>query len=117
MQISTLATLAAFSTVALAKLHKWAVCADNLEQGYLGNGTPWGFGHNAYKYYELNSDATKCLCKYYKNRNTGNKKWDKCPDCYYDGIQCISNDWHMGGDEITYYCTKKCGANTSVVND
>jgi len=31
--------------------------------------------------YVYNDAATKAMCTSYKNRNTGNNDWDKCPDC------------------------------------
>ncbi|CAG8958304.1 hypothetical protein HYFRA_00000659 [Hymenoscyphus fraxineus] len=61
------------------------------------------------------NDATDNACAMYRRRNTGNKKWDKCPDCYIRVLKgsnihvCISEGRHMGGDEMTYYC-KKSGA-------
>ncbi|KAI9641873.1 hypothetical protein NHQ30_009740 [Ciborinia camelliae] len=57
-----------------------------------------------------NEAATRYACWRYRNRNTGNKQWDKCPDCYYAAggwAHCQSDGWHMGGDEITYYCKLK----------
>jgi hypothetical protein len=30
---------------------------------------------------EQNAAATRKACAAYRNRNTGNKMWDKCPDC------------------------------------
>ncbi|KZL81686.1 hypothetical protein CI238_12472 [Colletotrichum incanum] len=50
------------------------------------------------------------------NRNTGNKQWDQCLDCTFDGLQCNSAGKHIGGDELYYYCTKKCGAQGSEGN-
>ncbi|GJC79118.1 hypothetical protein Ct61P_03313 [Colletotrichum tofieldiae] len=79
-------------------------------------GTPWSVSYNWSKHYEILPDATKCACNYYKNRNTGNKQWDQCPDCTFDGLQCNSAGKHIGGDELYYYCTKKCGAQGSEGN-
>ncbi|KAL0934631.1 uncharacterized protein CTRU02_211430 [Colletotrichum truncatum] len=116
MQISTLATLALMAGVAVAKLHNAAVCVNNRRIGSTGNGTPWGLGYGSYKDYEIATEATKCACNMYKNRNTGNNQWDKCPDCKFDGLQCVSGAWHIGGDEMTYYCEKKCGAQGAEAN-
>ncbi|KAG6361214.1 hypothetical protein INS49_009438 [Diaporthe citri] len=116
MQISTLATLTVLTTVAFAKLHSAAVCVQNRSYGSTGNGTPYGITYGSFKEYEIDGEATKCACGYYKNRNTGNKQWDKCPDCTFDGLQCLSNGWHIGGDEMTYYCEKKCGAQGAEAN-
>ncbi|CAG8958305.1 hypothetical protein HYFRA_00000660 [Hymenoscyphus fraxineus] len=60
--------------------------------------------------------ATIAACNAYRRRNTGNKKWDKCPDCTVIQLNeikaCQSKNGHLGGDEFNYYC-KKNGANTS----
>ncbi|TEA13820.1 hypothetical protein C8034_v004376 [Colletotrichum sidae] len=116
MQITSLLTLSALTAVAVAKLHNAGVCVDARVRGSTGNGTPWGPGYGSYTDYEINTAATKCACGYYKNRNTGNNQWDKCPDCTFDGLQCLSNGWHLGGDELTYYCEKKCGAQGAEAN-
>ncbi|TDZ40389.1 hypothetical protein C8035_v004136 [Colletotrichum spinosum] len=116
MQITSLLTFSALTAVAVAKLHNAGVCVDARVRGSTGNGTPWGLGYGSYTEYEINTAATKCACGYYKNRNTGNNQWDKCPDCTFDGLQCLSNGWHLGGDELTYYCEKKCGAQGAEAN-
>ncbi|TQN68379.1 hypothetical protein CSHISOI_07115 [Colletotrichum shisoi] len=116
MQLNTLVSLAAMTGVAVAKLHDAAVCVTARQYGSTGNGTPYGITYGSYKDYQILPEATKCACNYYKNRNTGNKQWDKCPDCNYDGLQCVSNGWHIGGDEMNYYCSKKRGAQGSEAN-
>ncbi|KAF6817777.1 hypothetical protein CSOJ01_02214, partial [Colletotrichum sojae] len=72
--------------------------------------------------YGDNEAATRKACAAYKNRNTGNKQWDKCPDCTvgwrhtedptYCAIACNSAGSHIGGDEWLYYC-KQSGADGS----
>ena len=71
-----------------------------------------------YENYEVLVPATECACGYYKNRKTGTKQWDRCPDCTFDANagECHSNDWHIGGDEMNHYCTKYCGAQGSEAN-
>ncbi|KAL0576020.1 hypothetical protein V5O48_005965, partial [Marasmius crinis-equi] len=65
---------------------------------------------------EPNPDATRAACHAYRNRNTGDKQWDTCPDCTVglsgDSIVCRSAAKHIGGDEFSYYC-KKNGASGS----
>ncbi|GJC97448.1 hypothetical protein ColKHC_06274 [Colletotrichum higginsianum] len=100
MQITTIISLAVMTGVAVAKLHSSAVCVTARKYGSTGNGTPWGITYGSYKDYEILPDATKCACNYYKNRNTGNNQWDKCPDCTF----------------MNYYCEKKCGAQGSEAN-
>ncbi|KAM5344912.1 hypothetical protein ACJ41O_010774 [Fusarium nematophilum] len=51
--------------------------------------------------YVINKAATECACNRYKNRNTGSKHWDQCPDCQFDGTYCRSRDAHIGGDEAS----------------
>ncbi|KAG8162658.1 hypothetical protein KVR01_007136 [Diaporthe batatas] len=105
-----------FQVAAFAKLHSAAVCVQNRSYGSTGNGTPYGLAYGSYTQYEIDAAATKCACTMYKARNTGNEQWDKCPDCTFDGLQCISNGWHIGGDEFDYYCEEKCGAEGSEAN-
>ncbi|APA11648.1 hypothetical protein SS1G_05103 [Sclerotinia sclerotiorum 1980 UF-70] len=98
-----LKTVALLSLVgfSVADLHKFGICADLKGDGYV-----------------YNSKATQDACTAYKNRNTGNKQWDKCPDCYMDTVDiphCHTNGWHMGGDEWSYYCKQK-GAGLSLAN-
>ncbi|PYI33139.1 hypothetical protein BP00DRAFT_129797 [Aspergillus indologenus CBS 114.80] len=57
----------------------------------------------------FNKAATEKACTYYKNRNTGSKQWDQCPDCALENDQsllyyCKSEGQHIGGDELSYYC-------------
>ncbi|KPM36376.1 hypothetical protein AK830_g10198 [Neonectria ditissima] len=100
---------------ALAGLHNAAACVTNRKTSPVG-GTGWSVSYTWAKSYEILPDATKCACNYYRNRNTGNKQWDKCPDCTFDGTACNSAGWHIGGDEMNYYCTKKCGAQGAEAN-
>ncbi|PSN65047.1 hypothetical protein BS50DRAFT_645036 [Corynespora cassiicola Philippines] len=90
-----LAPLVSFVT---ADLHNFAVCANNRDGGD----------------FTLLKEATECACNYYKNRNTGNKQWDQCPDCTFNGMECHSAGWHIGGDEMYHYCTTYCHAEGSV---
>ncbi|KAH0433854.1 hypothetical protein CcaCcLH18_05606 [Colletotrichum camelliae] len=116
MQASSLMTLAILAAAATAKLHNAAVCVTQRTSGSTGNGTPYGLGYGSWKEYQIDTDATRCACNYYRNRNTGNNQWDKCPDCRFDGLQCTSGGWHIGGDEITYYCSAKCGTQGAEAN-
>ncbi|KAJ4358838.1 hypothetical protein N0V95_002691 [Ascochyta clinopodiicola] len=67
-----------------------------------------------------NEAATKKACDNYKARNTGDKQWDQCPDCQMKVIGnlnvCNSEGWHIGGDEINYYCSDINGAGGSLAN-
>lgn len=85
----------------------------------MSGGTPFSVSYNWNVNYEILPDATKCACDYYRRRNTGNNKWDKCPDCWFvsdalsprlwkvtnleskDGLVCHSDEWHIGGDEVS----------------
>lgn len=108
--------LAVFTaTGVFADLHSSAVCVDNRSESPSG-GTAWSVSYSWVKDYEILPDATKCACDYYKNRNTGDNQWDQCPDCTFDGLGCNSAAWHIGGDEFTYYCEKKCGAQGAEAN-
>ena len=60
----TLPVIAAILNVASADLHYGGICAD------------WPNGAATY-----NQGATQKACDSYFRRNTGNEKWDKCPDC------------------------------------
>ncbi|KAK1672752.1 hypothetical protein BDP55DRAFT_695965 [Colletotrichum godetiae] len=116
MQLSSvLLSVGLMAAGANAKLHNAGVCVTNRQEMPVG-GTGWSVSYTWSKKYEILPDATKCACNYYKNRNTGNKQWDKCPDCTFDGFQCNSAGWHIGGDELNYYCSKKCGAQGSEAN-
>ncbi|KAH7317082.1 hypothetical protein B0I35DRAFT_479859 [Stachybotrys elegans] len=57
-----------------------------------------------------NKDATRCACKLYRERNTGDEKWDQCPDCEFNESKdrCISEGEHLGGKEMEEYCVKHC---------
>ncbi|CAA9965413.1 hypothetical protein PTMSG1_08772 [Pyrenophora teres f. maculata] len=93
-----------------AKLHKQGLCADNVAEPTPED--PWVDQQWVY-----NDAATRAMCNSYRNRNTGGEWWDTCPDCQMTVISnlpmCISNDGHMGGDEIEYYCHKH-GAEASL---
>ncbi|CAG7977809.1 unnamed protein product [Penicillium salamii] len=94
---------------AVADLHNVAVCVTGRKYSEVG-GTPFSVSYTWSKDYEILPDATKCACDLYKQRNTGDKQWDQCPDCTFDGNYCNSAAWHIGGDEMTYYCEKMCHA-------
>ncbi|GJC85529.1 hypothetical protein ColTof4_03918 [Colletotrichum tofieldiae] len=115
MQILSMITFAVLAAGVTADLHHQAVCVKNRVESPVG-GTPWSVSYTWSNNYEILADATKCACDYYKNRNTGSKQWDQCPDCEFDGMTCNSKDWHIGGDEMNYYCTKKCGAEGAEAN-
>ncbi|KAL8409848.1 hypothetical protein RB594_008074 [Gaeumannomyces avenae] len=115
MQLSYASVLLALAAGAAAKLHSSAVCVKDRTTEPSG-GSSFSPSYNWVKNYEILPDATKCACEHYKARNTGDNKWDKCPDCTFDGIGCNSADWHIGGDEFTYYCEKKCGAQGAEAN-
>ncbi|TIA49763.1 hypothetical protein D6C83_04818 [Aureobasidium pullulans] len=91
--------LAALSYRVDAKLHNSAVCVTGRTEAPIG-GTGWSVSYNWQKNYEIDLKATECACGYYKQRNTGDNQWDKCEDCTYDGLQCNSAGWHIGGDEV-----------------
>ncbi|OLN95487.1 hypothetical protein CCHL11_05115 [Colletotrichum chlorophyti] len=116
MQITGRFTLAVLTVVAVARLHSFAVGIQSVKKGSMGNGTPYGMGYAPWTQYEIYQAATDCACHYYGNRNTGNQWWDKCQDCKFDGLQCKSPEWRISGDEITYYCQKKCGASGADTN-
>ncbi|KAF6803341.1 hypothetical protein CMUS01_15116 [Colletotrichum musicola] len=76
----------------VADVHKYAFCTSRIQPINNNN----------------NEAATRKACAAYKKRNTGNKQWDKCPDCTVDptycAIACNSAGSHIGGDEWLYYC-------------
>ncbi|KAJ5107114.1 hypothetical protein N7456_003789 [Penicillium angulare] len=109
MHSSTVAAVLIFAGVVLADLHNVAVCISDRKYSEIG-GTPFSPSYTWSKEYEILPDATKCACDYYKQRNTGDKQWDQCPDCTFDGTYCNSAGWHIGGDEMTYYCHDLCHA-------
>ncbi|KAG9959936.1 hypothetical protein KCU61_g6992, partial [Aureobasidium melanogenum] len=98
-----------------AKLHSTAVCVTGRTSSPVG-GSAWSVSYNWQKNYEIDLKATQCACDHYKRRNTGNNQWDKCEDCTFDGLQCNSAEWHIGGDEMEYYCSEKCDAQGSETN-
>ncbi|OHE98672.1 hypothetical protein CORC01_06123 [Colletotrichum orchidophilum] len=95
-----------------ARLHHQGFCVKDRSEAPVG-GSGWSVSYTWSKTYEIMPDATKCACIFYKNRNTGNEKWDQCPDCTFDGLSCNSSAQHIGGDELEYYCSEKCGAEGS----
>ncbi|KNG45830.1 hypothetical protein DDE82_007395 [Stemphylium lycopersici] len=90
------------SSFVAADLHFAGVCVDKIG------------GAQVY-----NADATQKACNAYLHRNTGSKQWDQCPDCVMKNIGnlnvCHSGDWHIGGDELSYYC-KQNGARGSLAS-
>ncbi|KAK1974172.1 hypothetical protein LZ30DRAFT_741257 [Colletotrichum cereale] len=115
MQLSSTVAFASLAVSVTAKLHFQASCVKDLVEAPSG-GTPGSVSYTWDQYYEILGEATRCACELYRQRNTGNKQWDQCPDCQFDGVYCNSNDWHIGGDEMAYYCTEKCGAEASIAN-
>ncbi|KAK1641471.1 hypothetical protein BDP81DRAFT_419000 [Colletotrichum phormii] len=86
MQLSSiLLSVGLMAAGANAKVHNASVCVTNRQEMPVG-GTGWSVSYTWSKNYEILPDATKCACNYYKNRNTGNKQWDKCPDCTFVSI-------------------------------
>ncbi|KAF6825242.1 hypothetical protein CPLU01_10368 [Colletotrichum plurivorum] len=96
----------ACATGVSADLHYRAWCADKEYDG-LQESNP------------ANNDATDKACVRYRNRNTGNKQWDKCPDCTAsfrgDLRVCNSAGKHIGGDEWNYYC-RQVGADKGMAS-
>ncbi|THV50438.1 hypothetical protein BGAL_0150g00010 [Botrytis galanthina] len=93
-----LLSLASFT---LADLHTNGICVDTKSDVYV-----------------YNADATAKTCTNYYNRNTGSEQWDTCPDCTMitTGVpHCESAGWHIGGDELNYYCQQN-GAGGSLAN-
>ncbi|KAH5537175.1 hypothetical protein HBI27_144550 [Parastagonospora nodorum] len=94
---TVLALLAIHAPFVQADMHSAAVCIDKI------GGQP-----------VYNEAATRAACEAYKNRNTGDEHWDQCPDCEMEVIGnlnvCHSEEWHLGGDEINYYCDQQNGA-------
>ncbi|KAK6208532.1 hypothetical protein QIS74_12050 [Colletotrichum tabaci] len=115
MQISSILTLVALAASVAADLHNQAVCVKNRVESPVG-GTAWSVSYTWSNNYEIEVEATKCACEHYKNRNTGDKQWDQCPDCKVIDMICHSDGWHIGGDEMNYYCSEKCGAQGSEAN-
>ncbi|KAE8154638.1 hypothetical protein BDV25DRAFT_135806 [Aspergillus avenaceus] len=101
MKASFTFLIAALAAGAVADLHYTGFCVDT------------DGGVDAY-----NRAATEKACAAYKNRNTGSKQWDTCPDCTVKSDQdilyyCDSAAQHIGGDELNYYC-KQNGAGGSL---
>ncbi|WQF86614.1 hypothetical protein CDEST_11628 [Colletotrichum destructivum] len=83
MYLSTVSLILALSaTGALAGLHNDALCVTGRTRSPVG-GTPFSPSYTWAKDYEIHKEATECACRLYKARNTGNKQWDRCPDCFY----------------------------------
>ncbi|KAJ5175150.1 uncharacterized protein N7482_001027 [Penicillium canariense] len=112
MKLSYVASVLVLAAGALAKLHDVAVCVSNRKITQSG-GSPYHGGYTWEKSYEILEKATQCACDYYKQRNTGNNQWDHCPDCTFDGTYCRSAGWHIGGNEMNYYCEQLCHAQGS----
>ncbi|KAF2190387.1 hypothetical protein K469DRAFT_697661 [Zopfia rhizophila CBS 207.26] len=97
-----LPVIASLASSVLGDLHNAGICVNKVG------------GQSVYA-----KDATLQACSSYLNRNTGSKQWDTCPDCQTVDKQgmtyCASNDWHIGGDELNYYC-KQAGASDSLAN-
>uniref|UniRef100_A0A8H7KDU2 Uncharacterized protein n=1 Tax=Bionectria ochroleuca TaxID=29856 RepID=A0A8H7KDU2_BIOOC len=87
MKHSIVVLILAIASSVHADLHKSAACVTGRDGSS----------------FELLPNATQCACDFYLKRNTGDKQWDQCPDCTFDGTLCNSADSHIGGDE-------KCGA-------
>ncbi|KAF5579285.1 hypothetical protein FPCIR_11167 [Fusarium pseudocircinatum] len=107
ISVFTLAIMAVSG--AHAATHKAAACVSNRISSPVG-GTPFSPSYNWQTTYEVLADATKCACDMYNQRSTGDEWWDTCTDCTFDGTICNSAEGHIGGDEFTYYCEEKCGA-------
>lgn len=67
---------------ALAKLQNVAVCVTGRTYSEVG-GTPFSPSYTWAKDYEILPAETKCACDYYRQRHTGDKQWDSCPDCTF----------------------------------
>ncbi|KZL84237.1 hypothetical protein CI238_09924 [Colletotrichum incanum] len=118
MHLSTISLVLALTvTGAVAGLHNDALCVTGRTRSPIG-GTGFSVSYSWAKDYEIHKEAAECACKLYKARNTGNKQWDKCPDCFYslEQLTCHSEGWHIGGDEFEIYCSKRCGAQGSEAN-
>ncbi|KAF6812102.1 hypothetical protein CPLU01_14970 [Colletotrichum plurivorum] len=135
MQLSSVLVLLASTAGVIADLHSYALCTSHIQPIGNPNTCPkkrdTSDNNELLKFnrsrimgraYADNAEATKKACAAYRNRNTGNKQWDKCPDCTvgwrhsedpnYCALACNSNGWHIGGDEWLYYC-KQAGADGS----
>ncbi|KAJ5523815.1 hypothetical protein N7513_008934 [Penicillium frequentans] len=115
MKFEAIPLVLAFSAGALARLHSVAVCVSNRVSHPVG-GTPFSPSYTWSTSYEILPAETKCACDYYRARHTGDEQWDSCPDCTFDGNYCNSAGWHIGGDEMNYYCAELCHAEGSEAN-
>ncbi|QDS73712.1 hypothetical protein FKW77_003460 [Venturia effusa] len=97
---SALAMASALIAGVFADVHQYGLC-------YYGPASSAGY-HEA---------ATKAACAAYKKRNQGTQQWNTCPDCALAGTPpaCHSPAFHIGGDEMSYYC-KQAGAAGSFAN-
>ncbi|KAH7370957.1 hypothetical protein BKA66DRAFT_591628 [Pyrenochaeta sp. MPI-SDFR-AT-0127] len=105
MRISSAVLLVALPALVVADLHRTFVCVVRASR-------------NVVRYHEA---ATTAACNAYRNRNTGNSQWDKCPDCVLRDDQgtvkfCASDRWHLGGDEVYHYCRKFGGTDSIAWN-
>ncbi|KAI9737398.1 MAG: hypothetical protein M1834_009552 [Cirrosporium novae-zelandiae] len=103
MKFSAIAILlASMAAGVFADLHHSAVCITKSGK------------NNVYE-----EAITNTACTYYRNRHTGSKWWDTCPDCRMvtsgDIPWCQSDAKHIGGDEFHYYC-RLAGASDSLAN-
>lgn len=71
-----------YTNSCLADLHNVAVCVTGRKYSEIG-GTPFSPSYTWSKDYEILPSETKCACDLYRQRNTGDKQWDKCPDCTF----------------------------------
>ncbi|KAK9242054.1 hypothetical protein V1506DRAFT_524900 [Lipomyces tetrasporus] len=76
------------------------ICVTNRVTQPVG-GTPFSPSYTWSNNYEILPAESKCACDYYRQRGTGDKQWDSCPDCTFDGTYCNSAGWHIGGDEVS----------------
>ncbi|KAG5766505.1 hypothetical protein H9Q72_005433 [Fusarium xylarioides] len=111
MQISLFTVAIMVVGGAHAATNKAAACVSNRISFPVG-GTPFSPSYYWQTTYEVLADATKCACDMYKQRSTGG--YSKLDDFWLifdqDGTICNSGEGHIGGDEFTYYCEEKCGA-------
>lgn len=82
-----------------AKLHNVAVCVSNRKYSEIG-GTPFSPSYTWSKEYEILPDETKCACDLYRQRNTGDKQHDQCPDCTFVCFDNCHLQKHMKTEEL-----------------